>query len=86
MKAEFFSAGCRLCEKTVKVIQEAFPRLEMEIHQASECVDGSCCELAEKYGVKAVPSLVVDGKVVLTGLADEATLRNLTSVLGGESA
>ncbi|MFQ6616741.1 MAG: thioredoxin family protein [Fidelibacterota bacterium] len=83
MKAEFFSAGCRLCETTLKAIQEKFPGLEMEIHLASECVDGRCCELAQNYGVRAVPSLVVDGNVILTGLPDESTLKSLTQVLTG---
>ena len=37
--------------------------VEIDVHRASECKDGSCCVLAEQYGVRAVPSLVVDGKV-----------------------
>ncbi len=60
MKVEFFSAGCRLSERTLEVLRDRFPESDMKIHLASECVDGSCCRLAEKYGIRAVPSLVVN--------------------------
>ena len=82
MKVEFFSAGCRLCEKTLKAIREEFPHLEMEIHLASECVDGRCCKLAQEYGIRAVPSLVVEGNVVITGVPDKTSFQNLTRALG----
>lgn len=67
---ELFSADCKLCEITISTLEQAVkndPRLNLVIHRASECVDGSCCELAAKYGVYAVPSLVVDGKLVKVG-------------------
>lgn len=81
MKVEFFGAGCRLCERTLSILTDNFPTVEIDIHRASECVDGSCCALAERYGVRAVPSLVVDGKVVLVGVPDEQDLASLTAIL-----
>ncbi len=81
MKIEFFSAECRMCERTLNILNHNFPNIGIEIHKASECKDGSCCALAEQYGVRAVPSLVVDGKVVLVGLPDEQDIKSLDKIL-----
>jgi hypothetical protein len=81
MDNEFFSAECRLCDRTLGLLKKAFPDLQMTIRRQSECVDGSCCALAEKYDVRAVPSLVVDGKVVLVGLPGEQEIQDLAKIL-----
>jgi len=81
MKVEFFSAECRLCQRTLDTLDHAFPDIEIDIHRASECTDGSCCALAAQYGVRAIPSLVVDGKVVLVGLPDEEDIKRLATIL-----
>ncbi len=77
MDIEFFSAECRLCDRTLGLLMQTIPGLQTTVHQQSECVDGSCCALAEKYGVRAVPSLVIDGKVVMVGLPGEQEIMNL---------
>ena len=79
-KVEFFSAECRLCERTLDIVKENFPNLKIDVHRASECKDGSCCALAEQYGVRAVPSLVVDGEVALVGLPDEHDIKLLSTL------
>ncbi|MHA2219025.1 MAG: thioredoxin family protein [Candidatus Hodarchaeales archaeon] len=81
MKVEFFSAECRLCNGALARIENAFPDVEIEVHKASECVGGSCCALAAEYSVRAVPSLVVNGKVVLVGLQDDQDIEKLSSIL-----
>ncbi len=81
MKAEFFSAECRLCEGTLNTLSHAFSDIEIDVHRQSECKDGSCCALAAQYGVRAVPTLVVDGKVVLVGLPDEHDIKRLSIIL-----
>jgi len=81
MKVEFFSAECRLCERTLNILKHNFPHLEIEVHQASECKDESCCALADDHGVRAVPSLVLDGKVTLVGLPDEHDIKSLATIL-----
>ncbi len=81
MKVEFFSEVCRLCERTLNMLNHAFSDIEINVHQASECKDGSCCALAAQYGVRVVPSLVVDEKVVLTGLPDEDDMKRLSTIL-----
>ncbi len=80
MKIEFFSAECRLCERTLAILEENFPNLEIDVHRASECKDGSCCALAEQYGVRAVPSLVVNEKIALVGLPDEHDVKLLSAL------
>lgn len=85
MKLEFFSADCRLCERTLNLLERAYPGLDLIVHRAAECRDGSCCELAAQYGVRAVPTLVLDGEVVMVGVPDDATLRALSSRLGRDS-
>ncbi len=81
MRLELFSAGCRLCERTESLIRSFFPEMPLQVHKASECVDGSCCELAGNYGVKAVPTLVADGKIVCIGVPDELNLASLRQLL-----
>ncbi len=60
MEVEFFGAECRLCERTLGILKENFPNVDIDVHRASECKDGSCCALAEQYDVRAVPSLVCE--------------------------
>lgn len=81
MKVKFFSAECRLCEGTLNILTNNFPKIKIDVHRASECKDGICCVLAERYGVRAVSSLVVDGEVVLVGLPDEQDLLSLAEIL-----
>lgn len=81
MKVEFFSADCRLCERALSILKQNFPSVEIEVHRASERKDGSCCAVAAKYGVRAVPSLAVDGKVVLVGLPNKNDVEALAGVL-----
>jgi hypothetical protein len=81
MQVEFFSAGCRLCDAALDTLKGAFPDLDILEHRAQDCVDGSCCQLAEAYGVRAVPSLVVNGKVVLVGRPYDVDLIRLKPLL-----
>jgi hypothetical protein len=83
MKIELFSAECRLCDRTLNLLEQTFPSLKIIVHRQSECVDGNCCALAEKYGVRAVPSFVVDGKVVMVGLPAEREMKDLVKILSG---
>ncbi len=78
---ELFSAGCRLCDAALSKLLTRFPTLRLTVHRASECVDGSCCRLAESYGVRAVPSLVVNGRIVQVGIPTEEDLEGLASLL-----
>lgn len=68
-KAELFSAECRLCKATAGILEaklKEMPEIDFIVHKANECVDGQCCQLAASYGIFAVPSIVIDGKLVKT--------------------
>ncbi len=78
---EMFSAECKLCQRTLNLLKNRFPGLSITVHKASECVDGSCCILAEKYGVRAVPSIVVNGKLIVSGVPDETDLVKLIEMI-----
>ncbi len=82
MRVEFFSGGCSLCQTSLSVIRNAFPDVEIEVHEAGECTDGSCCQRAARVGVKAVPSLVANEQVVLVGVPQEEDIQRLRGILG----
>ena len=81
LKVEVFTAECCLCERTLYLLREHFPGLPLEVHRASECVDGSCCLLAEHYGIKAVPAIVVNGQLVVTGVPEARDLDRLENLI-----
>ena len=81
MNVEFFSAECKICERTLNILKSNFPDIKIEVHRASEWTDGSCCAVAEQYGIRAVPSLIVDGKIVLVGLPNEQDIQSLSGIL-----
>jgi glutaredoxin len=75
-KVEIFTAGCGLCESTVQLVQSiACPSCEVEV------LDMKNPEVAAKaadYGVKSVPSVVVNGQLAeccSSGGPSELTLR-----------
>ncbi len=58
---EVFTAGCPVCEPAVALVNEmACPDCEVTVHNLQE--SGSV--QANKYGLKAVPAVVVDGTLV----------------------
>lgn len=68
---ELFSAECRLCKTNADILKEKLkevPGIDFIVHKASECVDGKCCQLAASYGIFAVPSIVIDGKLAKVGV------------------
>lgn len=75
---EVFTSGCPLCRETMKIVQEAkcpeCTLTEYNILQKKEHL-----EKARKYGVKAVPSVVVDGKLAIEG---KPTSQKVKEVLG----
>lgn len=60
-KVEVFTSGCYLCEETVKLVKEAAcPNCEVVVYDLTK----GGRQAAEQYGVNAVPTIVVDGKIV----------------------
>lgn len=67
---EIFVGNCPLCEETVQLIQElASSTYRVLVYNLQDGLGK-----AQQYGVKAVPSVVVDGMLVLTGKPSRAQL------------
>jgi hypothetical protein len=58
---EVFSAGCALCEEVIDVVRR-------EVGSSSEVIvlnmlDARALTRAEKFGIRSVPAVVIDGKL-----------------------
>lgn len=79
---EVFTAGCPLCDEATKLVQSlACPNCDVKVYDLREgCATQECRDLAQRYGMKTVPTVVVDGQIAdccRTGGVDEASLRAL---------
>lgn len=58
---EVFSAGCSLCEDTVKLVQQiACPSCEISV---LDMQDRAVAERATALGIRSVPAVVIDGEL-----------------------
>lgn len=79
-KVEVFTAGCPVCEKTVKLVRSlACPNCEVVVYDLNKgCETNECRRKAEEYGVKRIPAVAVNGKLLgccKTGAIDVKALR-----------
>ena len=65
-QVEIFTAGCHLCQEAVDLVKElACESCEVTVYDLRErCDDLACIERATAYGVRSVPTIVVDGKIL----------------------
>ena len=67
-KIELFRANCKLYDFTeAELKKDVCEECEVIVYKPEDCVDGSCCIKAENYGIKAVPSIVINKELVATG-------------------
>ncbi len=60
-KIEIFSAGCGVCDETIQMVKEiACESCEIEILDMKQ---EDIAKRAKEYGIKTVPSIVIDGKL-----------------------
>lgn len=60
-KIEVFSAGCSICEETINLVKKiSCPSCEVEIVDTRERF---AANRARGLGIRAVPAVVVDGKL-----------------------
>ncbi|WP_456431880.1 thioredoxin family protein [Thermosulfuriphilus sp.] len=58
---EVFSAGCPLCQETVKLVQQlAYPSYEVKVIGLN---DPQGLKRAQELGVKTVPAVAIDGQL-----------------------
>ena len=63
---EVFTAGCALCNETLELVRGAVTSCGCEVIER-RCSSDECCGPAKDYGVKAIPTVVVDGKIMFEG-------------------
>jgi predicted thioredoxin/glutaredoxin len=67
-KIEIFSSGCPLCKKQIENVKKAVADQGCGCDITVEVCEGdTCCAPAKDYGVKAVPTTVIDGKIAFVG-------------------
>jgi len=73
---EVFSAGCSICEDTIKLVQQiACPSCEIRV---LDMQDRAVAERATVLGIRSVPAAVIDGELAdccVSRGVDEAKLR-----------
>ncbi len=65
-KIEVFSAGCPLCNETLELVKNAVNDCGCEVIER-RCSGTECCDEAKQYGVRAMPTVVVDGRIMFEG-------------------
>ncbi len=63
---ELFTAGCPICEEAVKEIKAlACPNCEVKVYDLNKkCDTNECVDKAKQYGIKSVPAVAINGKLV----------------------
>ena len=64
-RIEVFTAGCPVCEETVKQVQDAAcPSCEVIVYDLNKgCETNECRDKAKEYGIRSVPAVAIDGKL-----------------------
>lgn len=65
-KVEVFTAGCPVCETAVKTVKSlACPSCEVVVYDLNKgCATDECRQKAKDYGVKRLPAVAVDGRLL----------------------
>jgi len=65
-KIEVFTAGCSLCDDTLRLVKEAVSSCGCEVIER-RCPPQQMCEEGKAYGVRAMPTVVVNGAIIFEG-------------------
>jgi glutaredoxin 3 len=65
-KIEVFTAGCPLCVETLDLVNQAVKDCGCEVIER-RCTETKCCDEAKAYGVRSLPTIVVDGAILFEG-------------------
>lgn len=77
-KVEIFTADCPICRETINMVKEADCCKNSDIVEHL-CKGDICCTPAQKYKIRSVPSIVVDGKLAIEG---RPSLKDINNILG----
>ena len=73
---EVFTAGCPICRETLEMVRHAVAECGCEVIER-RCEGETCCAPAQRYGVKAQPTIVVDGRIAFEGKPTLEQVRDL---------
>ncbi|MBA3767264.1 MAG: thioredoxin family protein [Acidobacteria bacterium] len=76
---EVFTAGCPVCRETIDLVRQTVEGCGCEVVER-RCEGDTCCAPAVNYGVKALPTIVVDGKIAFEGRPTPEQARTLLAV------
>lgn len=81
LKVEIFTAGCSVCSPVVDMIKAmTCSNCEVSIYNVAEpCDSRECLEKVTAYGIKALPAVAIDGKLLAccqNKSVSEAELKN----------
>ena len=65
-KIEVFTAGCSLCDDTLRLVKDAVASCDCEVTER-RCPPQQMCEEGKAYGVRAMPTVVVNGAIMFEG-------------------
>lgn len=82
VRLELFTADCPLCEETIEMVKNAKcdECTLIEYNLVERCEDETCLAKVKKYGIKAIPSLVVDGKLAIEGKPTVARVKEVLNL------
>jgi hypothetical protein len=63
---EVFTAGCPICKETLDLVRDVTRDCGCQVIER-RCAGEECCPEAKKYGIKAVPTIVVNGVIAYEG-------------------
>ena len=73
---EVFTAGCPVCRETIDLVRQSVAACGCEVVER-RCEGDTCCAPAVSYGVKSLPTIVVDGKIAFEGRPTPEQAREL---------
>ena len=81
---EIFTAGCPLCDDTVKLVKElACNNCEVQVYDLREgCATDKCREKTAEYGIHRIPTVVIDGKLAECCSAQQPVSREMLIAAG----
>lgn len=80
-KIEVFTAGCPLCDDTLALIRQAVATCGCEVVER-RCTERGRYAEALQYGVRTMPTVVVDGEIVFEGRINKAQAALLLRAAG----
>ncbi len=86
-KIEIFTAGCPVCNPAVQLVKEtSCENCEIEVYNlVKQAEDKACIAKVEKYNIKRLPSVVVNGELLACCRSNEITKKDLIAAGVGQA-